>query len=1105
MGGGASRGPNYGPDEEEDWDDVPVNRADLQTDGRVDMRHNEQALADQASFTTDYGKVSKQSLLAADPHAVHEAQALEDQAAAHWHRIITHTREQRLRAHENGEETPCPLCGQMTDDIQFCGFCGDIEEATQLQMQEEQEREEADIAAAREVQEAKASSPSSQGSPPSGRIGSFLSSTRSLLSGGLSSPDSPSRKGSSFTLGGSPGSGSGSGSPSSPNSFRKSSNYADSRSRGTGSSLVNIDAEKEEMHGVLNTLLEGSLAARNRGRNSDASGKSAAKLRARLAELEQEEANIADREEAHRLYLEEEERRNAVRKFVGLGLDSDSDSDDEDDVDYETRQLKKKLREMKGNGSDDEAESDYDESGNEVQGTTSWQRSPFFRLININHQKKDIDQKNKEGKKKKRGTSYDSEDERLDTIEVGEAPHPALPPVQIELKKRDSTSIELSWDVSVDVMQMLGAVRQAYGKKKNPIYQVQYRDHTQFASNATMIGESSKGGNKSAKNELTSAEEEEKKWKMGIPRSRDFGGTITGLLPNTSYLFRARRIGWCPNKWESSVPVVIRSGPGKPSPPRSLASKEVSSESILLSWNIPEKDNGLPVYEYVVHIKPYGGNFLQCYQGKERCYLSVGLAANVVHVFQVQAINKAGRSIMSERHAVRTLPPGAAALSPWVEVVDERAHKIFFCHSKTNAIAWKLPEGALLDETGSFKNKRNYLLNQMQRRMTQLCAQYNVEQRPLQIHIDRSNLLEASLRVLHQTPAIEIDQGPIRVRFKGEEGLDAGGLAKDWFVEMAKRLFDDSTGLLIVNEETGYVTIDQRCTSIHSESEAHRLFRAVGTFIAKAVMDGQTLGIKVDPLLLCHMVGKVPSLDSFDPTAEDGIGNVGCMNGLSILAVTEPQFYKGLKWVQENDVEGADLTFTCSYELFDESQIVELVPLGGQLMVDNKNKFEYVRLMTKWLLKDRYEPALTDVLEGFSNHVQVSKMKFFSIKELELLITGVPDIDVNELKANAQFGGFVSQSDQVLWLFAMLEELDHEKLGKFLQFVSGCPCLPVDGLKPPLLVTLMEEISTSADSTLPRSHTCFNQIVIPRYSSLEVMKKQIVYALENAAEGFFIS
>ena len=132
-------------------------------------------------------------------------------------------------------------------------------------------------------------------------------------------------------------------------------------------------------------------------------------------------------------------------------------------------------------------------------------------------------------------------------------------------------------------------------------------------------------------------------------------------------------------------------------------------------------------------------------------------------------------------------------------------------------------------------------------------------------------------------------------------------------------------------------------------------------------------------------------------------------------------------------------------------------------------------------------------------------MKFFSIKELELLITGVPDIDVNELKANAQFGGFVSQSDQVLWLFAMLEELDHEKLGKFLQFVSGCPCLPVDGLKPPLLVTLMEEISTSADSTLPRSHTCFNQIVIPRYSSLEVMKKQIVYALENAAEGFFIS
>ena len=61
-------------------------------------------------------------------------EVLEAQAAAHWHRVISHARDQRLAAQAAGEEVPCPLCGQMTDDPKFCGFCGDIEEATQAHL-----------------------------------------------------------------------------------------------------------------------------------------------------------------------------------------------------------------------------------------------------------------------------------------------------------------------------------------------------------------------------------------------------------------------------------------------------------------------------------------------------------------------------------------------------------------------------------------------------------------------------------------------------------------------------------------------------------------------------------------------------------------------------------------------------------------------------------------------------------------------------------------------------------------------------------------------------------------------------------------------------------
>ena len=73
--------------------------------------------------------------------------------------------------------------------------------------------------------------------------------------------------------------------------------------------------------------------------------------------------------------------------------------------------------------------------------------------------------------------------------------------------------------------------------------------------------------------------------------------------------------------------------------------------------------------------------------------------------------------------------------------------------------------------------------------------------------------------------------------------------------------------------------------------------------------------------------------------------------------------------------------------------------------------------------------------------------------------------------------------------------------------------MPIDGLDPPLHVTLMEvdgsglvgEDNHASDDMLPRAHTCFNQIVIPAYSDLGVMKGKIIYALENASEGFYIT
>ena len=93
---------------------------------------------------------------------------------------------------------------------------------------------------------------------------------------------------------------------------------------------------------------------------------------------------------------------------------------------------------------------------------------------------------------------------------------------------------------------------------------------------------------------------------------------------------------------------------------------------------------------------------------------------------------------------------------------------------------------------------------------------------------------------------------------------------------------------------------------------------------------------------------------------------------------------------------------------------------------------------------------------------------------------------------------------------------DQESVQKILAFVTGCSCLPVDGLNPPFTIMKSVEVEVNADGyltsscaervnlSLPKSHTCFNQIVLPPYTTLDVLRERLFYALDNAGVGFYM-
>lgn len=54
---------------------------------------------------------------------------------------------------------------------------------------------------------------------------------------------------------------------------------------------------------------------------------------------------------------------------------------------------------------------------------------------------------------------------------------------------------------------------------------------------------------------------------------------------------------------------------------------------------------------------------------------------------------------------------------------------------------------------------------------------------------------------------------------------------------------------------------------------------------------------------------------------------------------------------------------------------------------------------------------------------------------------------VNDLKNNTEYQGYNANSQQVLWLWEILESLENSERAEFLQFVTGSSKVPLDGFK----------------------------------------------------------
>jgi E3 ubiquitin-protein ligase HUWE1 len=185
-----------------------------------------------------------------------------------------------------------------------------------------------------------------------------------------------------------------------------------------------------------------------------------------------------------------------------------------------------------------------------------------------------------------------------------------------------------------------------------------------------------------------------------------------------------------------------------------------------------------------------------------------------------------------------------------------------------------------------------------------------------------------------------------------------------------------------------------------------------------------------------------------------------------------------------------------------------LKPDGRNIPVTDANKHEYVKLIVENRLTTAIKDQLNAFLSGFHEIVPLNLVTIFNEKELELLISGVPDIDIDDWKNNTEYRGYSASSPQVQWFWRAVRSFDQEERAKLLQFASGTSKVPLEGFANLQGIGGKQKFQIHKDfgktDRLPSAHTCFNQIDLPMYDSYEQLKERLYLAITEAATGFGI-
>uniref|UniRef100_A0A8C6M942 E3 ubiquitin-protein ligase n=1 Tax=Nothobranchius furzeri TaxID=105023 RepID=A0A8C6M942_NOTFU len=353
----------------------------------------------------------------------------------------------------------------------------------------------------------------------------------------------------------------------------------------------------------------------------------------------------------------------------------------------------------------------------------------------------------------------------------------------------------------------------------------------------------------------------------------------------------------------------------------------------------------------------------------------------------------------------------------------------------------------------------------------------------VKITVSRQTLFEDSFQQIMALKPYDLRRR-LYVIFRGEEGLDYGGLAREWFFLLSHEVLNPMYCLFEYAGKSNYCLQINPASAINPDHLSYFCF--IGRFIAMALFHGKFIDTGFSLPFYKRMLNKkliLKDLESIDP-----------------------EFYNSLIWIRDNNIEecGLEMYFSVDMEILGKITSHDLKPDGANILVTEENKEEYISLMAEWRFSRGVEGQTKAFLDGFNEVVPLQWLQYFDEKELEVMLCGMQEVDLQDWQRNTVYRHYTRNSKQIIWFWQLVKEVDNEVRLRLMQFVTGTCRLPLGGFAELMGSNGPQKFcieKVGKDTWLPRSHTCFNRLDLPPYKSYEQLKEKLLFAIEET-EGF---